>query len=147
MNKRKIDPATTIIPFIIIAILCIYFTLDPENSSYCLSLIRWFITDKFGLLFLMTGLSVFLISLWIAFSNLGRIRLGGADEKPIYSFFAGELWYSPADWQQTFFSTLSANGSFMQENRISRKWDPSRNGIPHIRSFTGDSFPGPFMQR
>ena len=110
MNKRKIDPATTIIPFIIIAILCIYFTLDPENSSHYLSLIRWFITDKFGLLFLMTGLFVFLISLWIAFSDLGRIKLGGADEKPKYSFFrwgamvftcglaADILFYSFCEW-------------------------------------------------
>ena len=110
MSKKKIDPATTIIPFIIIAILCIYFTLDPENSSYCLSLIRWFITDKFGLLFLMTGLFVFLISLWIAFSDLGRIKLGGADEKPKYSFFrwgamvftcglaADILFYSFCEW-------------------------------------------------
>jgi BCCT family betaine/carnitine transporter len=109
-KKRKIDPATTIIPFIIILALCTIFVIKPEGSTNVISLIRNFLGDKHGLYYLVIGLGILVISFWIAFSDIGKIRLGGKDEKPKYNFFtwgsmiftcglaADILFYSFVEW-------------------------------------------------
>ena len=66
-SKRKIDPATTIIPLIIILSLCILFVIKPEGSSNVVGIIRSFLGDKFGLYYLVIGLGILIISFWIAF--------------------------------------------------------------------------------
>lgn len=109
-NLRKIDPATTIIPFVIILLLCVFFVIKPEQSTNALSMIRNFLGDEFGLYYLIVGLGILIISLYIAFSDIGKIKLGGKDEKPKYSFFswgamiftcglaADILFYSLCEW-------------------------------------------------
>lgn len=109
-SKRKIDPATTIIPLIIIMSLCILFVIKPEGSSNVVGIIRSFLGDKLGLYYLVIGLGILIISFWIAFSDIGKIRLGGKDEKPKYNFFtwgsmiftcglaADILFYSFCEW-------------------------------------------------
>ncbi|MCQ2512972.1 MAG: BCCT family transporter [Lachnospiraceae bacterium] len=109
-EKRKIDPVTTIVPFIIIVGLCIVFFINPFGSANTLSTIRGFLEGKLGVYYLIIGLGVFLISLYIAFSKLGKITLGKPGEKPQYSFFswgamiftagiaADILFYSLCEW-------------------------------------------------
>ena len=106
----KIDPATTIIPLVIILILCIFFVVDPEGSTAGLSSIRNFLGDDLGVYYLIVGLGVLLASLYIAFSKYGKIVLGKPGEKPQYSFFnwgammftsglaADILFYSFCEW-------------------------------------------------
>lgn len=109
-KKRKIDPATTVIPFIIILALCALFVIKPEGSTNVICIIRRFLGDTLGLCYLIIGLGILLISFWIAFSDIGKIRLGKKDEKPKYSFFtwgsmiftcglaADILFYSFVEW-------------------------------------------------
>ena len=54
---RNIDPATTVIPFGIVLILCILFVIDPEGSGSVLGAIRGFLGDEMGLYYLVIGLS------------------------------------------------------------------------------------------
>ena len=68
-EKRKIDPATTIIPFVIILALCTLFVIKPEGSTNAIEMIRSFLGDKFGLYYLVIGLGILLVSFWIAFSG------------------------------------------------------------------------------
>ena len=116
MNNKKhgllaaIDPATTIVPFVIILILCVFFIADPVGSTDALSAIRGFLGDTFGTYYLMIGLGVLVVSLWIAFSDIGKITLGKPGEKPQYGFFtwgamvftcglaADILFYSLCEW-------------------------------------------------
>lgn len=86
--KRKIDPFTTIIPFICIILLCLYFIIAPENSSIVLEAIRRFLGDKLGSYYLVVGLGFFIISLWLSFSKIGNITIGKPGEKPKYGFFS-----------------------------------------------------------
>ena len=88
----KIDPATTIIPLVIILILCAFFMIDPEGSTAGLSSIRNFLGDDLGVYYLIVGLGVLLVSLYIAFSKYGKIVLGKPGEKPQYSFFNWLYW-------------------------------------------------------
>lgn len=107
---RKLDPSTTIIPLIILVILCAIFVINPEGSTNVLSAIRGFLGTQLGLYYLIVALGIFLVSLYISFSDLGKVRLGGKDEKPKYGFFswgamvfccglaADILFYSFCEW-------------------------------------------------
>ncbi|SCW54676.1 betaine/carnitine transporter, BCCT family [Ruminococcaceae bacterium YRB3002] len=88
VKQRKIDPFTTIVPFACILALCAYFVLMPENSTNALSVIRGFLGDKMGSYYLIIGLGVFLLSLWLAFSKIGQITIGKPGEKPKYGFWS-----------------------------------------------------------
>lgn len=86
--SRHLDWITIIIPMIIILLLCAAFFLAPEVSKHTLDSIRFFLQEAFGTWYLAIGLGIFLLSLYLAFSRYGTIRLGKQDEKPKYSFFA-----------------------------------------------------------
>ncbi len=87
-GNKKIDWMITLLPFIIIVILCILFFFMPEKSNEVLGLIRYVLGDVFGTYYLVVGLGIFLFSVFIASSRYGNVVLGSRDEKPKYSFFA-----------------------------------------------------------
>lgn len=91
-NKRKqmgkIDWLITLVPLAIIIILCLVFFFAPVQSNEVLSEIRFFFGDTLGSYYLIIGLGIFLLSIYIAGSKYGDIVLGAVDEKPKYSFFA-----------------------------------------------------------
>lgn len=88
MNKNKVDWMITLLPLCIICVLCVVFFVAPEQSNVVLSSIRFFFGDTFGSYYLIIGLGIFLLSIYIAFSKYGDIVLGDKGEKPKYSFFA-----------------------------------------------------------
>ncbi len=88
MENKKIDWMITLLPLTIIVALCLVFFLAPEQSNNIISQIRFVLGDTFGVYYLVIGLGVFLISIYIACSKYGNIVLGKKDEKPKYSFFA-----------------------------------------------------------
>ncbi len=108
--KPRIDWLSTIVPCITIVALCILFIASPEQSTSVLSSIRFFLGEQLGSYYLLIGLGVFLLSLYIAFSRFGTIRLGKPGEKPAYSDFqwgsmmftsglaADILFYSLCEW-------------------------------------------------
>lgn len=105
----QIDLFTTLLPFLCILALCIWFVATPVHSSETLQSIRNFLGDEMGSYYLIIGLAVFGCSLYLAFSKYGQIRLGG-DGKPEYSGFrwgsmmftaglaADILFYSCCEW-------------------------------------------------
>ena len=88
-DMRHLDPWTTVVPMASILVLCVYFIMDPSGSTNALSVIRDFLGDTFGSYYLIIGLGVFIVSLYISFSPLGNIVLGGPEEKPEFGFW---LW-------------------------------------------------------
>lgn len=86
--SSRLDPITTVIPFFLILLLCAAFLLAPEASKHTLDSIRFFLQEAFGTWYLAVGLGMFLLSLYLAFSRYGTIRLGTPSEKPQYSDFA-----------------------------------------------------------
>lgn len=87
-TEKKIDWMITLVPLALVIGLCVVFFFMPEQSNTVLSQIRFFFGDTFGTYYLIIGLGVFLLSLFIAGSKYGDIVLGNKDEKPKYSFFA-----------------------------------------------------------
>lgn len=87
-KKVQIDWMITIVPLTIVIALCILFFFLPEQSNIVLGKIRFFFGDTFGTYYLIIGLGIFILSLYIACSKYGNIVLGRQDEKPKYSLFA-----------------------------------------------------------
>ena len=87
-QKSKIDWLITLVPLAIIVALCLIFFFLPEESNIILSEIRFFFGDTFGVYYLIIGLGIFLLSIYIAMSKYGDIVLGEPNENPKYSFFA-----------------------------------------------------------
>ena len=87
-ERGKIDWMITLVPLAIVIALCVLFFFVPEQSNAVLSQIRFFFGDTFGTYYLVIGLGIFILSLYIAGSKYGNIVLGEQNEKPKYSFFA-----------------------------------------------------------
>lgn len=87
-ENRKIDWMITVLPFILIIVLCILFFYRPGASNKALGEIRYVLGDVFGTYYLAIGLGIFLFSVFIASSKYGNVVLGDREEKPKYSFFA-----------------------------------------------------------
>ncbi len=87
-EKKKIDWMITLVPLLMIIGLCVVFMFFPEQSNAILSQIRFFFGDTFGVYYLIIGIGILALSIYISFSKYGDIVLGDPDEKPKYSFFA-----------------------------------------------------------
>lgn len=110
IRNSKIDWIITLVPLFFIVGLSILFFFLPQQSNAVLSQIRFVLGDSFGIYYLIIGLGIFLLSLFIACSKYGNIVLGKKDEKPKYSFFtwgsmmftaglaADILFYSFSEW-------------------------------------------------
>ena len=109
-GKSRIDWFITLVPFIIIVALSAYLFGFPEHANKVISDVRFFVGDTLGSYYLVMGLGVLIISIYLSFSKYGNIVLGEPDEKPKYNFFtwgsmmftcglaADILFYSFAEW-------------------------------------------------
>lgn len=127
-ERGRIDWMITLVPLGIIVGLCVVFFFMPEQSNAVLSQIRFFFGDTFGVYYLVIGLGIFAMSLYIAGSKYGGIVLGSPDEKPKYSFFAWGsmmftcglaadiLFYSFSEW------VLYATDSYIEKMGSVQDW-------------------------
>lgn len=109
-ETSQIDWLITICPFILIVGLAVVLFVFPENSNDVISTVRFFIGDELGSYYIVLGIAVFGMSMFLSFSKYGNIILGEPNEKPKYSFFiwgsmmftcglaADILFYSFAEW-------------------------------------------------
>ena len=92
VNKKtetgRIDWMITLLPLALVVALSGLFFFLPEQSNAVIGQIRFLLGDTLGSVYLVVGLGMFLISIYIACSKYGDIVLGGRGEKPQYSFFA-----------------------------------------------------------
>lgn len=109
-DKSRIDWIAVLAPVTLITGLAVYLFLFPEQANGVISRVRFFFGDTAGVYYLVMGLGVFLISVFLSASRYGGIVLGEPGEKPKYSFFtwgsmmftcglaADILFYSFAEW-------------------------------------------------
>ncbi|MDY4669917.1 MAG: BCCT family transporter [Oliverpabstia sp.] len=127
-SEKRIDWVITLVPLALVVGLCVVFFFMPEQSNQILSQIRFFFGDTFGTYYLLIGLGIFLLSLFIAGSKYGDIVLGEKGEKPKYSFFswgsmmftcglaADILFYSFGEW------IMYATDPHVQEMGSMQEW-------------------------
>lgn len=108
--EKRVDWMITLLPLTLIIVLSLVFFLYPKESNYVLNNIRFVLGNTFGVYYLIIGLGIFLLSIYLALSKYGNIVLGNKNEKPKYSFFvwgsmmftaglaADILFYSFSEW-------------------------------------------------
>lgn len=109
-EKGRIDWMITLVPFVLIMSVALLLFLFPEQSNDVIGQVRFFFGDTLGSYYLVIGIGVLLVSLFMSFSKYGDIVLGNPGEKPKYNFFtwgammftcglaADILFYSFAEW-------------------------------------------------
>lgn len=109
-SKGRIDWLITLVPFFCIIGLAVYLFIFPDQANGVISQVRFFFGDTLGSYYLIIGLGVLAVSLFLCFLKYGNIVLGDPNEKPKYSFFAWGammftcglaadiLFYSFAEW-------------------------------------------------
>lgn len=124
---NRIDWVSTIIPLIGIVVLCILFMLLPGQSAMVVGNIRNFLGDTMGSYYVVIGVGALIVSVYMAFSKYGQIKLGNV-EKPEYSNFkwgtmiftstmaADILFYSCCEW------ALYANEPHIESMGGIQKW-------------------------
>lgn len=110
LKENKIDWLITLAPFIIIMALAGVLFIFPNESNDIIGQVRFFFGDTLGIYYLIIGIGVLLVSVFLSFSKYGDVVLGEPNEKPKYSFFAWGsmmftcglaadiLFYSFAEW-------------------------------------------------
>ena len=100
----------TLVPFALIMGLAGLLFAFPVASNDVISKVRFFFGDTLGSYYLVMGLGVLAVALYLALSRYGDIVLGAPGERPQYSFFewgsmmftcglaADILFYSFAEW-------------------------------------------------
>lgn len=83
---KRLDLFSMIVPAIAVIVLCGLFMAFPEAAGNVLEVIRNFLGVTIGSYYMLIGLGILLLTLGIAFSKYGDIRLGNCD-KPIYNNF------------------------------------------------------------
>ena len=126
--SKQIDWIATVVPFIFVGILFAIFMTFPSQSKMILDNIRGFIGDDMGLYYAILGTGIFAVTIYMAFSKYGKIKLGGPSDKPEYSSFkwgtmiftstmaADILFYSLCEW------ALYANEPYIEQLGGIQKW-------------------------
>ncbi|MFW6186710.1 MAG: BCCT family transporter [Actinomycetota bacterium] len=81
----------TVLPPVLIIAVLVVVTLDPDGAAEAISAARTFVTGKFTWLFVLYSLVAVAVCVWLVFSRIGKVRLGGPDARPEHGKFA---WYS-----------------------------------------------------
>lgn len=117
--KGRIDWLTTLVPFIGVAVLCVFFIIAPGNSKSVLEGIRKFIGDDCGIYYALLGVGVFWITIWTAFSKkYGNVKLGSA-EKPQYNdFLWGAMIFTSALAADILFYSLSEWAMYASDEHV-----------------------------
>ncbi|WP_444913748.1 BCCT family transporter [Microbulbifer sp. TRSA007] len=84
-TKDLIDKPTFWGSFALLLVATVPLILFPEAGSLWLLAAKDLVTEKLGVFYLLLGLGAMLFVLYIAFSDIGRIKLGGGKEGPEFS--------------------------------------------------------------
>ncbi len=115
----QLDATAMIVPLLVVVGLCVLFLLLPEASTRAVDGIRGFLGDQLSSFYILVGEGSLIVSLYIAFSKYGNIRLGGADEKPAYSDFQwGAMIFTGTMAADILYDSFCEWALYAQESRI-----------------------------
>jgi BCCT family betaine/carnitine transporter len=87
MEQSRIDWPSFMLAAAILVLTSIPIFVYPAESSAFLENLYTYISQKFGVLYLLAGVAAIGFLLWLAFSRFGNLRLGDDDDRPEF----GEL--------------------------------------------------------
>lgn len=131
-NKKgqEIDWVLTLGPLLLIIALSVVLFLFPTQSGNAIEVLRSIFVGEFGSFYMIFGLGVFLVSIWLAFSRFGNVKLGNL-KKPRFNTFswgamiftstmaADILYWSLIEWAYYF----GANPFGIENPSLAQKQD------------------------
>ncbi|MCL2015927.1 MAG: BCCT family transporter [Defluviitaleaceae bacterium] len=116
----KVDKISMIVPLILMLTLGTIFIVIPEQSELLLGTIRAFLGDSIGIYYIILGVFILGVTLYMAFSRYGKIRLGSTEDgKPAYSNFAwGAMIFTSTMAADIIFFSLSEWAMYATEPRL-----------------------------
>lgn len=110
---KEFDKMILFIPATIVICLGILITVFATQAETVIMTIRTFLGEKFGWYYLLFGLAAFALVLFLAFSKIGKIRLGKETDEPMKlgtygiliftsTMAADILFYSMHEWTYYF---------------------------------------------
>ena len=68
-DSSRIDWMITLVPFILIIALAVYLFIFPDQANGVISQVRFFFGDTLGAYYIIIGIGVLLVSLFLSFSK------------------------------------------------------------------------------
>ncbi|MSQ99074.1 MAG: BCCT family transporter [Xanthomonadales bacterium] len=108
--KQQIDWPGFVAACAIIVLTSVPLALFPEASARIIENLYDVISHNLAFLYLMAGMGVMLLLMWLALGRYGKVRLAAGDEQPEFSDFswaamlfctgvgAGLLFWAPLEW-------------------------------------------------
>lgn len=115
-NWNEIDWGITLAPLGIILLISAALLLIPEKAQNVITFLNNFFVNEFGFFYMLLGLGILILAVWLAFSKYGGVRLGTI-EKPKYGNFrwgamiftstmaADILYWSLVEWAYYYEAT------------------------------------------
>ena len=125
--KGRMDWVTMIIPLVLVLVMSIIIIAKPEQSEYYLGVIRTFVGDSCGIYYQVIAGGIFVVTMFMAFSKIGNIKLGDKNDKKEFSDFkwgtmiftstmgADLLFYSLSEW------SMYASDPYIQDKGV-QQW-------------------------
>lgn len=118
VSPKSIDWPLTLLPVLMVAAVCSLFVIFPQKSKSVIDLVHHFLVSRFGVYYVLLGLSFFMLSMYVAFSKLGHIRLGNIS-KPKYTNFAwGSMVFTATMAADILFFALHEWGFYFESRPL-----------------------------
>ena len=91
---KKLDKSIVLVPTVLVLVIGLLITLFPAASTTAIKTLRDILGNKFGWYYLLFGLAILGVLLYMAFSKIGKIKLGKDDDKPLNLFSWGAMIFT-----------------------------------------------------
>jgi len=85
MEQSKMDWVNFSACVVIIFLVCLPLALSPESSGVFMQSLYEYISNEFGIFYLLAGVASISLLVWLASSRFGQVKLGEADESPEFA--------------------------------------------------------------
>ena len=115
---QNIDFSIIAFPFLFIATLFVFFVLFPGQSTQVLNTVRGYMGNQFGSYYLLLGLGIFILTVILACSKYGKIRLGNAEKQSYTDFQWGSMIFTSTLAADILFYSMSEWAMYANEQHI-----------------------------
>ena len=118
ISKLKLDWVAMIVPLCGVLLLFALFMAVPDQSKLMLAAIRSFIGDDMGIYYILIGVLAFGVTMYMALSKYGNIKLGNIDKPQYRSFTWGAMIFSSTMAADILFYSLCEWAMYASEPHI-----------------------------
>lgn len=118
--RKKLDKVILIVPITIVIVLAALMTIFPNAATLAISKVSDFLKYDFGVYYLIFGIVTLIVLGVLAFSKVGKIKLGKPEDKPM----------KPLSWSMLVFtSTLAADVIFYALHEWTYYWNANVSDV------------------